>query len=210
MFADMPGGSNRSVLQCVAVCCSVLQCVAVSCRRFVCRHASRRQQEIVAVWRSVLQCVAMRDCCYVCRLHTIRQYRNATHCITLQPTANTATYCTRKQHTATHCNTLQHTATHCNTLQRSRPHGASCLLFCCVGVFPFLFLGMRRKYNECIVPGVSQCFVPLIIDLFLNLIFSKHASRPQRASASPFCGGICVCVLCGQTSCECRDIVAEA
>ena len=189
------------------MCCSVLQCVAVCCSELpplclqTCLAAATRD------CCSMAQCVAV--CCNERLLLCLPTAHNTpvSQCNTLH---HTATNCNTLQHTAQDSNTLQHTATHCNTLQRSRPHGASCLLFCCVGVFPFLFLGMRRKYNECIVPGVSQCFVPLIIDLFLNLIFSKHASRPQRASASPFCGGICVCVLCGQTSCECRDIVAEA
>ena len=47
----------RSVLQCVAVCCSVLQCVAVWCSVL----------QSGAVWCSVVQHVAM--CCgYVCTL----------------------------------------------------------------------------------------------------------------------------------------------
>jgi len=61
----------------------------------------------------------------------MRHYNPATHCNTLQSTANT--YITWKeeihrkdsssrteilQHCATHCNTLQHSATLCNTLQQ--------------------------------------------------------------------------------------------
>jgi len=42
------GGAWRSVLQCVAVCCSVLQCGAVCCSVAQC----------VAVWCSVLQCLS--------------------------------------------------------------------------------------------------------------------------------------------------------
>jgi len=47
---------------------------------------------------------------------TFEKRDTATHCNTLQHTANTL------QHTATHCNTLQHAATHCNTLQRTTTH----------------------------------------------------------------------------------------
>jgi len=62
----------------------------------------------------------------------MRHYNPATHCNTLQSTANT--YITWKeeihrkdsssrteilQHCATHCNTLQHSATLCNTLQHT-------------------------------------------------------------------------------------------
>jgi len=158
MFADMPRGSNRGVLQCVAVCCSVLQCVAVSYRRFVCRHASRLQQEIIAVWRSVLQCVAVWRSVLQC----VVVFCNERLLLCLPSAHHTpVSYCNTLHDAAPNCNTLQHTAHDSNTLQRSRPHGASCLPFCCVGVFPFFPLEMRRTYNECIVPGVSQCFVPL-------------------------------------------------
>ena len=47
---------KKSVLQCVAVCCSVLQCVAVCCSVVQC----------VAVCCSVLECVAA--CCSVLQL----------------------------------------------------------------------------------------------------------------------------------------------
>ena len=45
------GGAWRSVLQCVAVCCSVLQCGAVWCSVVQCG----------AVWCSVVQCVAVLE-----------------------------------------------------------------------------------------------------------------------------------------------------
>jgi len=51
---------QKSVLQCVAVCCSVLQCVAVS---QVSSFRDLISKECVAVCCSVLQCVAV--CCSV-------------------------------------------------------------------------------------------------------------------------------------------------
>jgi len=57
-------GIYRSLLQCVAVCCSVLQCVAVCCS-VCCRQVDAQNiQVIVAVCCSVLQCIAV--CCSAC------------------------------------------------------------------------------------------------------------------------------------------------
>jgi len=102
----------RSVLQCVAVCCSVLRCVAVCCTA---THCNTLQHTISSytfcAWR-------------------VWEYHTATYCNTLQQTAThsiiihmsrvtcmTVSHCSTLHHTATHCNTLHHTAPHCNTLQ---------------------------------------------------------------------------------------------
>jgi len=92
--------SNRSALQCVAVCCSALQCAAVRCSALQCVAGRCSVLQCTAVWFSVLQCVIThqlrlipatttqimparnnRDTCFqrpktvqasYCRLHRIR------------------------------------------------------------------------------------------------------------------------------------------
>ena len=65
----------------------------------------------------------------VCLNRFVPMPRTATHCRTMQHSANTlqhsansATLCTTLHHTVPQCNTLQHTATHCNTLQHTATH----------------------------------------------------------------------------------------
>jgi len=101
---------RKSLLQCVAVCCSVWQCVAV--------------------WGSVWQCVAVRgiawQCMAVCcnrAINTLREedWTWSYHCNTPQLTA---TLYNCLQRTVSHNNSLQHTATHRQTLRHTaKRHG---------------------------------------------------------------------------------------
>ena len=54
---------TRSVLQCVAVCCSVLQCAAVCCSVLQCAAVCCSVLQCAAVCCSVLQCAVV--CCSV-------------------------------------------------------------------------------------------------------------------------------------------------
>ena len=61
---------KRSVLQCVAVCCSALQCVAVCCSVLQCAAVCCSVLQCVAVCCSVLQyvavCYSVLQCAAVC------------------------------------------------------------------------------------------------------------------------------------------------
>ena len=105
----------RSVLQCVAVCCSVSQCVAVC--------------------RSVSQCVAVCSrafpACEVCRVSEFHVHcmQNIVYFVRICLGHVFVSFCRMRgvcnvlsntlQHTVIHSNTLQHTVTHCRALRHS-------------------------------------------------------------------------------------------
>ena len=60
MFVAAKFAGIRSVLQCVAVCCSVLQCAAVCCREL--QYAAAR----CSVWQNVAVCCIALQCGTVC------------------------------------------------------------------------------------------------------------------------------------------------
>jgi len=109
---------NRSVLQCVAVCCSALQCVAVCFSVLQC----------VAVCCSVLQCVAV--CCSV---HVDIAAQSTRHYIYCIPVLQCVAVCC----SVLQCVAAQSTSHYmcCSVLQ--------CVAVCCSTVYPPLY----NKYS---------------------------------------------------------------
>jgi len=101
--------NKRSVLQCVAVCCSVLQCVAVCC----CLMQRGTMTKYVLLYIYIYTALQIMQTQHMDWKKSITHWNTSKH---------TATHCNTLQHAATHCNTLQHIATHCNTLQHTATH----------------------------------------------------------------------------------------
>ena len=99
----------RSVLQCVAVCCSVLQCVAVCC--------------------SVLQCVAV--CCSVFLSLALISVAKELSVLWL---AQCVVCCSVLQCVAVCCSVLRCVAVCCSVLQREQRALCSLAHSCCYGV----------------------------------------------------------------------------
>ena len=125
---------RRSVLQCVAVCCSAVQCVAVCCSELT-YHLPLFNVAQAQSWLFLRHCVKTQNRFALQITATRCSKYAATHCNTLQQTAMhyttlcqnseqvcTATSCNTLQHIVTHCNRLQHAATYCNTLQHTATH----------------------------------------------------------------------------------------
>jgi len=99
---------SKSVLQCIAVCCSVFPCVAASDAVQI--NASPMPVTILSSLldsRSVLQCVAVPALSLPVSL------------LALDAMQHSATLCNTPQHSATHCSTMQHNAARCSTLQHT-------------------------------------------------------------------------------------------
>jgi len=92
-----------NVLQCVAVCCSVLQCVAVCCSV---SHVPTNSHFTLCTYNILF---TMYNPCIAIERERARA-RMCAHAIPARARAKFNLAGTSAEHTATHCQTLQHTA----------------------------------------------------------------------------------------------------